>query len=84
MLSLIHILQFSDGSTCEASLKKQDKNSHLAVFGVRRNLISESTWDEIKTAALGNSNIVAEGDPVIAQMCIRDRPLIEVSGERKS
>lgn len=59
-------VQFSDGSTCEASLKKQDKNSHLAVFGVRRNLISESTWDEIKTAALGNSNIVAEGDPVIA------------------
>jgi serine protease Do len=54
-------VQFSDGSTCEASLKKQDKNSHLAVFGVRRNLISESTWDEIKTAALGNSNIVAEG-----------------------
>ena len=59
-------VQFSDGSTCEASLKKQDKNSHLAVFGVRRNLISESTWDEIKTAVLGNSNIVAEGDPVIA------------------
>lgn len=64
--STVWNVQFSDGSTCEASLKKQDKNSHLAVFGVRRNLISESTWDEIKTAALGNSNIVAEGDPVIA------------------
>ena len=58
--------QFRVQGYMDASLKKQDKNSHLAVFGVRRNLISESTWDEIKTAALGNSNIVAEGDPVIA------------------
>ena len=34
--STVWNVQFSDGSTCEASLKKQDKNSHLAVFGVRR------------------------------------------------
>ena len=42
--STIWNIQFSDGSICEASLKKQDKNSRLAVFAVKRELISESTW----------------------------------------
>ena len=50
--STVWNVQFSDGSTCEASLKKQDKNSHLAVFGVRRNLISESTWMRLKQRLL--------------------------------
>ena len=32
--STVWNVQFSDGSTCEASLKKQDKNSHLAVIAL--------------------------------------------------
>lgn len=64
--STIWNIQFSDGSICEASLKKQDKNSRLAVFAVKRELISENTWDAITTATLGNSNVMTEGEAVIA------------------
>lgn len=58
-------ITFMDNAECEASLKKQDRNLGLAVFCVERSKIGESTWGQIQTAALGNSNIVNRGDPVI-------------------
>lgn len=57
---------FSDGSSLSASLKMQDRNTGLAVFSVPRSSISESTWASIKVSVLGNSNLVNQGDSVIA------------------
>lgn len=57
---------FQDGKEYKASLKKRDKNSGLAIFSVSRGDIKDSTWSEIKVAALGNSNLVKQGDTVMA------------------
>lgn len=57
---------FADGKEYPASLIKKDENRGLAVFGVERNLLSNSTWNSIQVAVLGNSNTASRGDPVIA------------------
>ncbi len=57
---------FQDGSSYEASLKKRDRNSGLAVFSVVRSSITDSTWSAIKVSALGNSNLVTQGEVVMA------------------
>lgn len=57
---------FQDGSSYEASLKKRDQNSGLAVFSVVRSGIADSTWSAIKVSVLGNSNLVTQGDVVMA------------------
>ncbi len=57
---------FSDGSRHAAVLLKQDDNRGLAVFGVEKAAIGENTWDAIRIAELGNSNICTRGDVVIA------------------
>lgn len=56
---------FADGSSLAATLKVQDKNRGLAVFGVSESEIPESTWNRIKVAELGNSNLVTQGDIVL-------------------
>lgn len=57
---------FADDSKYAAALKKQDKNCGLAVFSIRRTDITESTWNAIKVAVLGNSNVSGKGDMTIA------------------
>lgn len=57
---------FLDGSRYPATLIKQDGNRGLAVFGVEKASIGENTWSAIQIAELGNSNISARGDVVIA------------------
>lgn len=57
---------FQDGKKYSAALKKQDKNSRLAVFSVPRRDIANSTWSAIKVSVLGNSNLVTQGDTVMA------------------
>lgn len=59
-------IRFQNGKTCAAELKKQDKNSGFAVFGVKKSNISEDTWNSIGLATLGNSNMIKTGSPVIA------------------
>lgn len=59
-------ITFNDGKTYDAKLKKQDKNSHLAIFSVTTPTLKESTKNHIQAATLGNSNIVSKGMPVIA------------------
>ena len=59
-------IKFNDGRTYEARLKKQDKNSQLAVFSVVTPMMSESTRNHIKAATFGNSNVLTKGDSVIA------------------
>ena len=60
------IVTFRNGRQYSASLKKQDKNSGLAMFSVPRESISDATWSAIKVAVLGNSNLVKQGDTVMA------------------
>lgn len=60
------MVTFADHSEYKASLVKQDKVRGLAVFAVERNGITSATWGGIRVAALGNSNLAAQGDMVIA------------------
>lgn len=57
---------FNDGRIYDAKLKKQDRNSGLAVFSVMTPTLSQSTQNHIQAAILGNSNVVKKGMPVIA------------------
>ncbi len=57
---------FQDSSTYTASLKQRDLNSGLAVFSVPRTDIADNTWDKIKISVLGNSNLIRQGNVVIA------------------
>ena len=38
----------------------------MAIVGVDRSLIKDTTWDRIKVAELGNSNVLSQGKTVIA------------------
>lgn len=57
---------FQDASTYTASLKKHDINNGLAIFSVPRGDITDATWAAIKVSVLGNSNLVKQGDVVMA------------------
>lgn len=57
---------FRDGKTYDASLKKKDRNTGLAVFSVLRGNITDATWSYVKVSTLGNSNLVKQGDIVMA------------------
>ena len=57
---------FQDGKQYSASLKMQDKNTGLVMFSVSRGEIADSTWSSIKVSTLGNSNLVTQGDTVMA------------------
>lgn len=57
---------FDDGRSYAAALKKQDLNIGLAMFSVPRGNIADSTWNAIKVSVLGNSNLVKQGNVVMA------------------
>lgn len=57
---------FADNSEYGVSLKKQDKNSGLAVFAVPRVKLTSTTWENIEVAVLGNSNLTTKGDLVMS------------------
>lgn len=59
-------VEFSDRSVYEATIKRQDKNTGIAVYAVPRSRIADSTWTQIKIASLGNSHSTGRGDAVIA------------------
>lgn len=59
-------ITFADGSSYRASVKKQDRNTGLAIFSVPRVELSDHTWNTVKVAVLGNSNIVTQGDSIFA------------------
>lgn len=60
------MVEFADGSTCQASVKRQDNNLGIAVVGVANSEIGDSTWNQIKVGTLGNSNVLNRGDTVMA------------------
>lgn len=57
---------FIDGSTAEAKVKGTDSEMDLAVIAIALDSISEETMDAIAVAALGNSDDLKLGEPVIA------------------
>lgn len=56
----------SNGKSFDAVLKKLDNNRKIAVFGIGKNVVDEADRRSVKVAVLGNSNIVTQGDAVIA------------------
>lgn len=57
---------FCNHAEYTAALKKQDKNIGLAIISISKNEISNSTWERIAVATLGNSRVVTQGDLVIS------------------
>ncbi len=60
-------IRFRDGKEYEASLKKRDPNTNLAILSVSKSSIERETLEAVTTAKLGSSagsNLA--GDPVIA------------------
>ena len=58
---------FADNSEYQASLKKKDSNTGLAVLSVSKSIIRRSTMDAVKTVSLGTSAVTnLTGTPVIA------------------
>lgn len=57
---------FYDGNEVTATLKQQDRYLGIAVYAVEKSSLSQNTAIQSKVAVLGNSNLVSEGDPVIA------------------
>lgn len=57
---------FCDGSTYSIEMKKQDKNLGIAVFSIKKAALKSTTTRQISTLVLGNSNLVTQGDTLIA------------------
>lgn len=63
------LVSFSDGEFYPVSLKKQNGNLGIAVYGVEKSILKDSTMNNTSVLKLGNSNAVEKGDPVIAIGC---------------
>ena len=59
-------VQFSDESTAPATIRGTDAADDLAVVQVELSDLTKETLDVIKTAAIGDSEKIAVGDPAIA------------------
>lgn len=57
---------FCDGSTYSAEMKKQDKRLGIAIFSVKKATLKSMTTRQMITLKLGNSNLVTQGDTLIA------------------
>lgn len=59
-------VQFCDGSQAQAQIKGTDRDKDLAVIAVLLDDIEEETKNKIAIAAMGDSNQLIVGEPVIA------------------
>ena len=57
-------VRLAEDKEYDAVLKKQDKNTGIAVFAVPKSKIEVEVWNAIKIAHLGNSNLAVAGDLV--------------------
>ena len=57
---------FVTGEQVEATLKKQDRNTGIAVLAVNKKKIRAANLEKIQPIALGNSNMLQLGNPVLA------------------
>ena len=60
------VVTFIDGSEAEAAIKGLDVDRDLAVIAVQLSALSKDTKDAITIAALGDSDALELGEPVIA------------------
>lgn len=60
------MVKFDDNSMVQATLRKSDSNTGLAVLTIAPSDISERAKSELAVAPLGNSYSVRQGDPVLA------------------
>lgn len=58
-------ITFCDHRSYTATLKKEDKNSQIAILSVSTSSLKDSTKNKITEAILGNSNLMSKGMPVI-------------------
>lgn len=58
-------ITFCDHRAYAATLKKEDKNSQIAILSVSTSALKDSTKNQIMEAILGNSNLMSKGMPVI-------------------
>lgn len=59
-------ITFLDGTECEAVLRRMDSITGIAVLAVDASSLEQDYLEKIRTAALGNSYTMKQGDPVIA------------------
>lgn len=59
-------ITLADNSKYTAALKMKDQNRGFVVLAIPRSQISGNTWNAVSVAVLGNSNLVTQGDVVIA------------------
>ncbi len=57
---------FSDNEEADARMKQQDTISGIAIVSVEKEDLSEDLQDSLEPLVLGNSNLVKEGDLLIA------------------
>lgn len=57
---------FADGQEYQASIKKRDNHTGLAVISISKSIIRSSTLEAVKAANLGTSGISLVGSPIIA------------------
>lgn len=57
---------FIDGQEYQASIKKRDSHTGLAVISISKSIIRSSTLEAVKAAALGTSGSSLVGSPIIA------------------
>ena len=91
-LSLIHIYErvlegaeqimvtFANDTQVEATVKKIDHNTEIAILSVRMDTLEEDTRNAVEVAVLGNSFQVRKGTPVIAIGSPLGLSLIHISG----
>ena len=56
----------TDGQEYQASIKKRDSHTGLAVISISKSIIRSSTLEAVKAAALGTSGSSLVGSPIIA------------------
>ncbi|WP_343248474.1 S1C family serine protease [Diplocloster hominis] len=60
------MVTFADDAQVEATVKKIDHNTEMAILSVRMDTLEEDTRNAVEVAVLGNSFQVRKGTPVIA------------------
>ncbi len=58
-------VMFADGNSFQATVKGKDANLGLCVYAVPKEEIEEETLEQVKVAALGNSNTLEMGDTAL-------------------
>ncbi len=62
----LYKVKFFDDAEYDVNLKQMSENSHIGIFSIKKNIISDATWSKIAVAQFGSSNAFARGKTMIA------------------